>query len=248
METNIYKEIQNLQKRKNWFLHGRNHLALSLIKKHANVIEPVKVLDVGCSEGGFLATLKSNGFDFSGIDVNQSALDLCKNYGCQDNVKYGDALSIPFENETFDVVTLLDIIEHIEDDSKALKESMRVCKAGGMILIFVPAHQWLWSTNDVVYHHKRRYSQKQIVNLLKSMNLKIKNTSYFNMFLFVPFLGMILLKKIMGDTKASNVLTMVPRAINWIFTQLMKFEAFMISKLGWHLPFGSSIVVSVEKI
>ena len=105
-----------------------------------------------------------------GVDVSDDALEFCKAKGLK--AHKGLAEKLPFEDESFDVVTALDVVEHLDDDIAGLKEMNRVMKKSGRALIFVPAFMWLWGVQDDISNHRIRYTKKQIVERLKKQVLK----------------------------------------------------------------------------
>ncbi len=105
------------------------------------------------------------------------------------DVDKGSITELPYQDESFNMACAFDVIEHVEDDKKAMEELKRVVKTGGMIIITVPAFQFLWSRHDEVNHHFRRYTKKSINQLAKNLQLSIFYSSYFNFFLFFPILA-----------------------------------------------------------
>ena len=100
-----------------------------------------------------------------GVDVSDDALEFCRRKGLKG--QKGLAETLPYEDETFDLTTALDVVEHLDDDIAGLKEMFRVTKSGGYSLIFVPAFMWLWGVQDDISNHRIRYTKKQIVDRLK---------------------------------------------------------------------------------
>lgn len=97
-----------------------------------------KVLDVGCGTGTFLARVaKTYGVDCTGIDVSKESIAKAKQWlvPCL-HFQVADAVKLPFEDESFDYVLSFDVLEHIEDQNKALSEMARVLKRGGWLLIY----------------------------------------------------------------------------------------------------------------
>ena len=87
---------------------------------------------------------------------------------------------------TFDLITCLDVIEHVADDRVALAELHRVCRPGGFMLVTVPAYQALWSRHDEANHHYRRYSRGSLRGAATGAGWAIVRTSSFNSVLLVP--------------------------------------------------------------
>jgi len=247
MEKAVFQKIHELQKNGWWFGNARNQLVGSLMSKYIPDYRNKKVLDVGCSEGAFLDYLSDKKVDVKAIDIDNNAIEFCKERGYGHQVKYGSLLDIPYEKESFDIVFLLDIVEHVKDDHKAISEVSRVLGTDGSAIIIVPAYQWLWSKNDEAYHHQRRYSVNLIKELVKSQDLRITFISFFNTLLFPVFVIFTMLSKFSGRKSGSTVLKPVPRLFNYLLTLIMQFEKWLIIKAGMKMPFGSSVILVVAK-
>src|ERR1700730_8400269 len=96
-----------------------------------------------------------------GIDVDEEAVGYCRKRGLLD-VYQGGAESLPFEDGSFDLVTALDVLEHLDDDALALREIGRVLRPGGCLLMSVPAHKFMWGDQDEVNLHRRRYVAPEV--------------------------------------------------------------------------------------
>ena len=92
-----------------------------------------------------------------GVDVSPDALAFCRRRGLQ-NVRLGEAERLPYEDGSFDLVTGLDVVEHLDDDLAGLREMRRVLRPGGYAFLFVPAFMFLWGVQDDISHHRRRYT------------------------------------------------------------------------------------------
>jgi ubiquinone/menaquinone biosynthesis C-methylase UbiE len=141
---------------KNYWWHvGR----LDILEKQIETIQkdngdkPLSILNIGCGTGGTVAMLERHASELVNVDVSKEAIKFMKQSGYSAILVEGT--SLPFNANKFDLVVAFDVLEHIEDDSSALKEWRRVLKKGGTLLITVPAHQWLWSGHDVPLQHFR---------------------------------------------------------------------------------------------
>ncbi len=247
MEKAVFKKIHELQKNGWWFGNARNKLVGALAEKYIPAFTSKKALDIGCSEGAFLDFLSDKRIDVKAIDIDSNAIEFCRERGYGDKVKYGNLLDIPYNDKTFDIAFLLDIVEHVRDDHKAISEVHRVLTPRGSAIIIVPVYQWLWSKNDVAYHHQRRYSKQQIKKLIESKDFRIAFMSFFNTVLFPVFVIFTLLSKFSGQRSGSTVLKPVPKIINSLLAGIMQFERWLIIKAGMRLPFGSSIILLITK-
>ena len=225
-----------------WFL-GRRKLFHRMI----NDLVPKpswKVLDVGTSTGTNLRLLNNMGFEeVTGLDLNPEAIRFCAEKGLGD-VKLGDIENLPFENETFDLVLATDIIEHVDDDARAVRELQRVLAPGGKLLITVPAFTALWGHNDDTSHHKRRYVAREVLALIKSAGLHIRRDFYFNFLLFFSIWGARqLIRRFTSKPRPENEMT--PLFANKILSVIFSLDVALAPKI--HPPFGVSYLVVCEK-
>ena len=121
------------------------------------------ILDIGCSSGIFLKDLERLGFKIEnlfGIDISEKAIANCKSNGIQ-NAFVMDAQNITLL-EKFDIIIASDCLEHLQDDIKAINNWKSLLKNGGLMYVFVPAFQSLWSYHDEVNKHFRRYTKIEL--------------------------------------------------------------------------------------
>jgi SAM-dependent methyltransferase len=177
-----------------------------------------------------------------GVDVSDDALAFCSRKGLK--VQKGLAETLPYEDESFDLTTALDVIEHLDDDIAGLKEMFRVTKKGGYSLIFVPAFMWLWGVQDDISNHRIRYTKKQIVERLEQAGYEIERATYANWTFFTPILAGRTIMKITGiKPESENNITI--SALNGVFGKLFAAERFWLSKFNF--PLGVSIVIVARK-
>jgi SAM-dependent methyltransferase len=156
---------------------------------------------------------------------------------------------LQFSPELFDLVTALDIFEHIEDDKKAFSESRRVLKKKGTLLLTVPANSCLWSHHDIALSHKRRYALSELKRKLVLSGFKIERISYCIFFLFLPIFLFRMVQKIYFEVSLfppKTVYLIFPKFINTVFLWLCELENLLI-KIGVNFPFGVSIVCVATK-
>jgi len=228
---NLHSQLEN----RHWWFRARQKIILALIDKFFLSCKGLKILDAGCGTGEFIPLLEKHGQVY-GIDNSQEAIKICKNRGFQ--AKRGSLLSVPFSDGFFDLTLALDVIEHIDNDLIALRELKRVTKPDGLILITVPAYQFLWSAHDLAHHHKRRYSSKILKNKLKEAGFEILKLSYFNTILSPIIISLRLIKKLI-HSKKPDIGTVNP-LLNYLLKLLFYIEAPIIKY--FNLPFGISLV------
>jgi len=240
----LYKKFYQLEK-DNWWFRTRRKIILELLDKICEG-KRREILDAGCGTGLMLNYLVKYG-KVIGIDNSKEALGFCQQRGLK-NVKYGDLEGLKFSNLTFDVVTILDVLEHVKDDKKALKEIFRILRSGGTILMTIPALPWLWSSHDDVNHHYRRYTKKEIETKVEKAGFILEKVTYFNSLLFIPSLfsrkGISFLNKL-GFFKQHFDLAEFPPFLNNFLTQVFYLETEVMHHVD--LPIGMTLLVQAKK-
>jgi len=203
----------------------------------------MRVLDVGCGTGATMDHLKRYGLPH-GIDLSELPLRFSRRRGHQRTLR-ASVTELPFDSESFDLVTALDVIEHLDDDAQGLSEIRRVLKPGAPVVIFVPAFQSLWGPNDVQSGHRRRYRLNQLRSVVEGAGLRVERVSYANIAMFIPiWLGRKILTLLGRDEQAENRIN--HPIINNLLARIFSTEA------GWlrnhTLPFGVSIICVARKM
>ena len=148
--------------------------------------------------------LRAAGYtDLTGIDVSAPAIELAQARGVP-NVSVMDGAALEFADTRFDLVIASDVLEHIENEAKALSEWTRVLKPGGQLLVFVPAHSYLWSEHDVVNHHFRRYSRDGLVAALIRAGLRPSRSSFWNAAMYFPTAALRLGRRLVSGPVSSE--------------------------------------------
>ncbi|UOQ98181.1 class I SAM-dependent methyltransferase [Hymenobacter sp. 5317J-9] len=168
-----------------WWFASRRDAVYDLIAG-LQLPRTAAILEIGCSGGPLMQRLRAAGYlDVTGIDVSAPAIELAHARGVA-NASLMDGAALEFTDGRFDVVVASDVLEHIEDEARALREWTRVLKPGGQLLVFVPAHAYLWSEHDVVNHHYRRYSRQDLVGALQRAGLRTRRSSFWNAAMYFP--------------------------------------------------------------
>jgi SAM-dependent methyltransferase len=154
----------------------------------------------------------------------------------------GSMLDLPFEEDRFDLVVSLDVIEHLEDDLGALRELRRVVAPGGSLLGTVPAYQWLWSGHDEINHHHRRYTRCSLQRVAEQAGSEQVRTTYFNTVLLPVAILLRLMDRLSRKTTESSVdLWVPPGPMNWLLERPLALEAAVIAR-GGRMPVGLSLL------
>lgn len=203
---------------------------------------PLRILDIGCGMGALLKEMEEFG-EVEGVDISPRAIAYCKERGFS-AVSVGSADALPYANDTFDVVVILDVLEHLKDDIKGAQEVARVLKAGGVAIIAVPAFMFLWGITDELSQHYRRYTRKEIVQCIQTSGLSVWRATYFNTFLFPAIASVRLFVRLFRiQIKSENSLE--GNITNRLFYFVFYIESIVMRWVNF--PFGVSILVVAKK-
>lgn len=232
-----------------WWHVGRRRILDSALREFVADSRACRILDIGCGAGSNALFLRRYGV-VTGLDISEEALSLSKHKGFTELV-LGSAVALPFPDNSFDIISLLDVIEHIENDEEALLQAFRVLKNGGSLLLTVPAHPWLWSLRDEVFDHKRRYTGGELRQKLIRTGFVLQKESHF-VILGVPFLlvrNMLRrVKKMFFPHYEEEVGTydpILPNALNALLLLWLSGEEILMRYAP--IPLGSSLLAVATK-
>jgi len=247
MNEKLLEYFNEIEKH-HWWWEGRRQILRQTIVKKKNL----KILDIGCGTGEtltFLADFLPKA-ELYGVDSSPTAIKYAKKRGHKNILKV-DAKKIPFKDDTFDYILLLDVIEHIKDDTAILVEAKRVLKKSGKIIITTPAMQFIWSEHDSAQGHFRRYVRRRIRKIAHESKLSVKRISYFNFFLSPAIIGIRLLSRFKPFKKYGQYnsklnfdiakKSFVNSLLKLIFVSEIKLMQFV------NYPFGISIFAILKK-
>lgn len=184
MDKEYYKEYYHLE-RNHWWFKARLEILESLFEtKIRSDRQNLTILNAGAATGATSEMLKRHG-RVTTLEYDKDCSLFLEGI-LNEKIVNASLTELPFEDNSFDVVCAFDVIEHIEDDKKAVSEMYRVLKTGGIVFITVPAFMSMWSEHDEINHHFRRYKLKQLIQLHKNEGFNITFSSYFNFYLFLP--------------------------------------------------------------
>src|SRR3972149_5132617 len=238
MNIHEYKKMYDIEENYWWFAAKRKIL-IDMVKRLP--ISPHGIiLDVGCGTGIMVSAFNKIRTTY-GLDFSLDGIKFCRQRNLN-GTTLGNVMHIPFRDESFDVVTCFDLLEHFEDDLAAINEIARVCKKGGSIITTVPAYQSLWSIHDISLHHKRRYSLSSYKKLFLAANLNIVKISYYNTVLFPMIFFTRKIRELFIRSKEikSDFYIDIPPLFNRILFHIFKSESKILDFLN--LPFGLSIL------
>ena len=226
-----------------WWFRGRRDILATVLAGLA-LPPDASILEIGAGTGGNLAMLSQFG-KVSAVEMDGIALQLAREKTADlYDIRCGRCPDdMPFPEGSFDLVCLLDCLEHIADDGGALDCAARMLKPGGAVLVTVPAYQWLWSRHDVFLHHQRRYSKGSLQSLVSCCGLRMERITYFNTLLAPLAITARLGDQLRGSEKASGA-GIPARSVNNALHTLFSAERHWLS--GRSLPFGISLMAIVR--
>jgi ubiquinone/menaquinone biosynthesis C-methylase UbiE len=250
MQQHTYAILRRVEESHWWFV-GRRQIIESFLERlfHDRALEQaknnrqsskgesLKILDVGCGTGANLEMLSHFG-EAEGVDVSAEALAYCRARGLE-KVKQGEAEALPYADNSFDLVTGLDVVEHLDDDLGGLKEMRRVLRRGGHALLFVPAFMFLWGVQDDVSNHRRRYTLGELKRVVHEAGFEVERSTYVNLSFFAPILlGRLLMRATRLRPASENNITI--GFLNGFLGKILGAESLALRYLNF--PFGVSII------
>ncbi len=230
-----------------WWFAGRRRILESFLKRiveelNTNDGRP-RILDVGCGTGANLEMLSQFG-EAEGVDISEDALAFCRARGLT-QVRPGAAEKLPYEDGSFDLITALDVVEHLDDDVAGLREMRRVLKPGGKALFFVPAFNFLWGVQDDISHHRRRYRLPGLLNTVRAAGFEIDRATYANLTFFMPIMiGRAIMRLTGLRPESENNLTV--SSLNGFLGRVLGAESVLLRRMNF--PFGVSAVCVARAI
>ncbi len=242
-----------LEEDKHWWFATRTRAILAVLDRYVGPGRNLRILDVGAGAGNMIHHLSHYG-QVIGLDNNPKPIEVAKERGY--DVRLGSADDLPFEDRSFDLVTLLDTVEHVPNEKGVFRETFRVLRPGGFLLVTVPAFMWLWSYNDVLNAHQRRYTAPELRRKMADAGFDTVFLSYNNFLVFPMAAGVILLRKLLGekpdlasphfDDEAYQVeMEPTPEPLNTILDYVGRLEGAMLNATP--LPIGTSVIALARK-
>ena len=233
-----------------WWFAGRRRIIRGFVEEICRKLEHEqpqaerpRILDVGCGTGANLELLGQYG-EAEGVDVSPDALAFCRARGLA-NVRLGEAEKLPYEDGAFDLVTALDVVEHLDDDAAGLREMRRVLRPRGRALLFVPAFMFLWGVQDDVSHHRRRYTLPVLKRTLREAGYEVERATYANLSFFAPiFLGRMLMRATGLRPASENNINV--SALNGLLGRVLGAESALLRRVNF--PFGVSALCIARRI
>ena len=240
MERIVYDRMAELDQR-HWWYRARREILADLIRRRIELPQDAKILEIGCGTGHNLEMLGRFG-TVDAIEIDDAAREVATSRLGRRVMKAPLPRLTGVPERAYDLVAILDVLEHIEGDRAALAAMATKLRPGGHILITVPAHPWMWSAHDVVNHHQRRYTRRTLRAAVESAGLKIEMMSWFNSLLFPLAASARIVGRLTGKEDSDDKLP--PAPINALFERVFGLERYALGRLP--LPPGVSLAAIVS--
>jgi len=242
MNIEMYRIFFEIQK-KHWWFVTRKNVVLDVIKRYLTKNDQIKVLDIGCGSGLMLTSLDKIGETY-GMDMSDEAISFSKEIFSGRVEKGALPDQLPYQENFFDLITALDVIEHIDNDVDSISAIRSLLVPGGKVVFTVPAYMFLWSPHDEMNEHKRRYTLPELKKKLVEAGFTVEKISYYNTFLFpVVFLVRMLNNGLKRD--GASDMDMPSSSLNYVLKKIFGIEKYLLRYLN--LPFGVSVLAVVRK-
>lgn len=251
MERSYFKEYYHLE-RKNWWFIVRRKILRERISALLGNAGNLDILNAGAATGSTSEMLTDFGHVIS-LEYDEECCRFTKEMLATPLIQ-GSILELPFPDQHFDLVCAFDVIEHVEDDARAVSEMYRVCRPGGYLAITVPAYMFLWGRHDVINQHYRRYTLRQLKALTEAHKGKIIYATYFNSGLFIPIAGFRLLMRMVEkagakrkkEASSDHEVFGTDGFFNTLLSGIFSIDRYLL-KWGIRFPVGVSIMLFFKK-
>lgn len=239
MDEALYHEMLALEEHHWWFV-AKHNIMMHLINRFLHVISDRKptACDIGCGCGGFLGKLAQR-FEAVGLESSPIARGFC----LQRRLDVRNGMlpdEMPFKPQSFDVIILSDVLEHVEQDFESVKAATSLLRVGGLLVCTVPAHPWMYTARDAFHHHVRRYDRLRFESLFDCPSLKPLVCSFYNITLFPAMVAARLGKKLLRIDKEAPDVRVLPDVCNTPLRWLFEMEKHYLTHL--RSPLGASLI------
>jgi SAM-dependent methyltransferase len=245
MKQQFAKEYANLEEW-HWWFRGRQRILETVLGRELRARDSVSIASVGCGPAEGLQWLRpfvGPRGKVVGIDVERLHARRIK-----PNIEYviGSLEAAPVATASFDAVLALDVLEHLDNDTGGLREAARMVKPGGLLLVTVPALPSLWGGQDVVSHHRRRYTKATLLETFERSGLPAPRVSYFNTLLFPPVAGLRWTRRALGKAEVarSDFDDAKPGLVNEVLASVFASERHFVP--WFSLPVGVSLLATLS--
>jgi SAM-dependent methyltransferase len=240
MDRAIYDRMAEIDGAHWWFV-ARRRIVAALIARQVPLRADARILEVGAGTGSNIAMLQRFG-RVDGIEPDAAARVLASRRG---GIRVTGGLlpdGVEIEDGAYDLIVLLDVLEHIEDDVGSLQMLAGKLAPGGRMVLTVPAAPWMWSAHDVAHHHKRRYTAGSLRRAFAAGGFRVRHMSHFNSLLYPLVAAVRLAGRLTGREGGDDA--MPPAPVNALLGALFGAERHWVTWASF--PAGVSLLAVVE--
>lgn len=224
-----------------WWWRARREIALAALARVRPAAGDLRVVEVGCGTGGNLPALARLG-RVLGAEPNAAAVEVARARlgAAGEVVRHEIPEALPGR---FDVLFLFDVLEHLGDDAGALSWAARQLEPDGLVVATVPALACLWSEQDDVVEHRRRYTRAALLSAVPP-ELEVLQLTYYNTVLFLPILAARLAMRLTRPLRRGpprSHLGVPPAPLNELLFRLFRLERHLVPRR--RLPVGVSLLL-----
>jgi SAM-dependent methyltransferase len=242
MDQRLMRAMLDLDEH-HWWYRGRREIVGAELRR-IPVPANAAVLDAGCGSGRMLQELAPYG-EVTGVELDPDAAETARSRQIGE-VRIGRLEELPVDSGTFDLITCLDVLEHVPDDRRGLGELRRASKPGGWLLLTVPAYQALWSLHDVANHHYRRYSRRGLCLAAVESGWTVHRVTSFNSVLLPPAaIVRLAQRRRKPDASYTPELSIGAKWLNAALELPLRAEARWLGR-GHTLPAGLSLLAVLQ--
>lgn len=219
-----------------WWWRAREALILATLRRYLPGRREAPVLDVGCGDALFLPALEEFGTP-EGVEVDGSIVDPAGPYASRIHIGPFDAGFRP--DRRYALITMLDVLEHLDQPEESLRHAMSLLADDGLVLITVPAFRALWTSHDDLNHHRTRYTKRTFLRMAQACGLEVLEAGYSFHWTY-PVKLLIRFKERLVSSPPRPV--RIPAAfVNRLCLALSRWEQLVLGRVP--VPFGSSLLV-----
>jgi SAM-dependent methyltransferase len=228
-----------------WWYTSRRDLFLRQVRRATQDLQALdrrlSLLDYGCGSGHDLPFLAQFG-DAEGADITDEFAGATPGHAVHVIPRDLSGLS-----GRFDIVTCLDVLEHLDDDVAGLRTIRSLLAPGGQIVVTVPAYDWLWSGEDVISMHRRRYTRRRLLAAARAAALDVLYASYFNLSVLPAMAAVVWKRRWFNRNQAQSNLDAGPRWLQGLARAVTGLEARWVGEQHLPLPAGASLVCRLRR-
>jgi SAM-dependent methyltransferase len=224
MKAEEYRNLERVEG-EHWYYSGKREIVEYWIRRSGPLCGEHLLVDVGAGTGAFAASMQEF-CQVLAVDSHAESLEILRERMGSACIREGGLECLPLGDGSADIVTALDVLEHVEDDGRGMQEIWRILKPGGRMVITVPANMWLWSDWDESLGHYRRYSRRGLKNLVGAAGAKVIHENFMNFFALPAVFAARMLRRGQGNRNSRRAEDVVPpKPVNALLKRLFVWSS-----------------------